>query len=556
MILKLILLKLKSKMGIPFYFYYLCRKYKSHNIVFNDFNENKIPDYLYFDYNSLIHPCIQSVLQNLDENLQLSNEELENIFIEKCLDYTQDIIYRISPKERISIVIDGVAPKAKMNQQRERRYKSIFLNKKKWDTNQITPGTPFMKRLNERLNKLAQNSNGKIIISDSTEIGEGEHKIMKMISEVNDYSKIHCIYGLDADLIMLSLVNSKRSQIYLFRDNTKLTEENHGRFQYLNIDLLSRFLVYDIMSYTEFFEKEVFYNFSNIIIDYIFLCFMFGNDFLPHLPCLTIKNNGVDSMIRAYTNSLMKFNQIQLDTFLVNSSQIYYENIRFGNIINLEFLFDVLSQFNNPEDIITHKLLDEIPDIDNVFFYKENYFHKESYFYTKTKQQTIKRKTRMDVLKHRYYTYYNMYNNIEDSVLNYLEGMFWTLGYYFNHSHNNWRWYYKYNEAPLMKDVLNVMEYEIKGIQNEIRNITIKKTSSYNEKEQLLLVLPLESLERIKERNKENNWLKNLDIIKNTKDFKDYYPTILFLDCSNVEYIWQAKPILKHISDEFLSSII
>ena len=86
----------------------------------------------------------------------------------EIIDYMKKIINMSSP-DCIFIAIDGVAPFSKMNQQRERRYKSR-LNKKiddnirtemgidlpnSWDTNAISPGTSFMNSVFERIkNKL------------------------------------------------------------------------------------------------------------------------------------------------------------------------------------------------------------------------------------------------------------------------------------------------------------------------------------------------------------------------------------------------------------------
>lgn len=534
-------------MGIPFYFYYICRKYKSQSIVFD--NCEKSPDFLYFDYNSLIHPCINTVLENITEQeLQNLNEnELETTFINKCLEYTEDIVTKVNPKEKVIIVIDGVAPRAKMNQQRERRYKSVFLSEKKWDTNQITPGTPFMCKLNQRLSVLAKNSNGKIIVSDSTEHGEGEHKIMKMITENNDLSKIHCIYGLDADLIMLSLVNTKRKRILLFRDNSKFDEAHCNRFQYLSINLLSQFLVYDITSYTNFTDNEIVHNFSNFIVDYIFLCFMFGNDFLPHLSCLSIKNSGVDHMMRAYTNTLNKINPMYLTSFLINYKNITkYEDFSIKNIVNLSFLVEVLKQLTVLKEIHNTRFLDQLPEKENVVFYKDNYVNENTNYLEDNTKQKINKKKQVSV-KQRYYTYYAL--NVSDSVVNYLEGMMWVLGYYLNHTHENWRWYYRYEVAPLLSDIIHLLQIHGKY---KISNIRINKTNPYTEQEQLLLVLPLKSLENIK---KKVDWLNILDQLKNTNEFKEYFPETLFLDCLNVEYLWQARPIFKNIPDTFLSTI-
>lgn len=108
-----------------------------------------------------------------------------------------------------------------MNQQRTRRFKTaaevdqevkIYTELKEqfesegrpvpppkyhWDSNVITPGTPFFDRLtkalryyiNQRMSNDPAWRNLKVILSDASCPGEGEHKIMHYIRAQRTYSE-------------------------------------------------------------------------------------------------------------------------------------------------------------------------------------------------------------------------------------------------------------------------------------------------------------------------------------------------------------------------------
>ena len=172
---------------------------------------------LYLDCNSLIYDGVRDI--PVDGKNELDYEHmLINYVCDKLIHY----INVICPTDRVFIAFDGVAPVAKLNQQRNRRYKSHFersvieelsgnsgKSKSGWDTVAITPGTEFMKNLGlavrVRFSNPAEFNLNKLVVSPSDEPGEGEHKIYAYIRDNKDYHKktSTVIYGLDADLIML-----------------------------------------------------------------------------------------------------------------------------------------------------------------------------------------------------------------------------------------------------------------------------------------------------------------------------------------------------------------
>ncbi|CAG8501697.1 6461_t:CDS:2 [Acaulospora colombiana] len=180
--------------------------------------------------NGIIHNC--SHPNDSDAHYRISEE---NIFLD-IFNYIDHLFTKIKPKQMFFMAVDGVAPRAKMNQQRCRRFRTAkdaanavrkaeskgdkLPDEEPFDSNCITPGTEFMAKLSLQLEyfinkKVSEDANWrgvKIVLSGHEVPGEGEHKIMEYIRHAkaqSDYNPNvrHCLYGLDADLIMLGLIS-------------------------------------------------------------------------------------------------------------------------------------------------------------------------------------------------------------------------------------------------------------------------------------------------------------------------------------------------------------
>ena len=184
---------------------------------------------MYFDSNSIIYDCLRILSKEYES--YSNDDKFENDLIELVCKEIEKYIYEIAPNKRVMIAFDGVAPVAKLEQQRTRRHKSmlekkihesIFGKKKEWNKTAITPGTNFMTKLNTNIDSYFKGQEKKygveqIIFSGSDQPGEGEHKLFHYIREhsTSHKTEVSVVYGLDADPIMLCLNHLRISkQIY------------------------------------------------------------------------------------------------------------------------------------------------------------------------------------------------------------------------------------------------------------------------------------------------------------------------------------------------------
>ena len=481
-------------MGLPAYFGFIV---KNHPEIIKKYLKDILKvDNLYLDCNSIIYDVFNMDFNNLTENVAKSI--INNVILK--IEYYISII---NPSKTVIIAFDGVAPRAKLDQQRSRRYKSwyqneinkmIYKNNKEdaWNTTAITPGTKFMAELNDRISKHF-NINSfdrlnvlEIFVSGSNIVGEGEHKLFDFIRKNLQKHSIETtiIYGLDADLIMLSINHlSICPNIYLFRetphfiqsiDNSLEPEANY----FLDIPELTKSIVKNMNNDRELTLEQQ----KNKVFDYIFLCFFLGNDFLPHFPAINIRSGGVDKLLNAYKATIGETNGYITD----------------GNIIN----------WNNLRKVVTF-----LADLEEDFIIKEHRSrnNKEKYLLPEnTPEEKFKKFEATPIFERdmekyinpvksnwqsRYY--YGLFNinhleedKIRDVAINYIQGLEWTMKYYTTGC-PDWRWNYKYNYPPLLKDLIKYIPVFNKEF------VPMKPANPVSEIVQLCYVLPRSSLKLI-----------------------------------------------------------
>ena len=452
-------------MGIPSYFSFIVKNHSK--IIRKIVSLNKRVDNFYLDSNSIIYDCLRS-LEKTSAYKSRGNKFETELIINVCKKIDEYVL-NIKPTNVVYIAFDGVAPVAKLEQQRNRRYKSYLLeclkNKyetrqgvqniaqhKIWDKTAITPGTNFMNNLNKYVTEYYKGKEDEyniasFIVSPSCIPGEGEHKIFEYIRNncATTKNEVNMVYGLDADLIMLALNHLHVSKhLYLYRETPEFIKS-------INIDLEPNSLYFlDIPNLAKTIIKEM-NGSSNVnktcessrLHDYILLCFFLGNDFMPHFPSVNIRSGGIYIMLAAYQNLFGNTNKI-----LTNGKKIYWHNVK----LLIEYLAEteytnLMDEYNkrarrekrnyscrNIEEMMTK--LDNIPtkerDVEK-FIDPENSGWQIRYY-----------KTLFGIDINRHWK--------KKICINYLEGLEWTMKYYTSGC-VDWRWSYKYNYPPLWADL-------------------------------------------------------------------------------------------------------
>ena len=271
------------------------------------------------DLNCAIYHCVRKVQQRWPYD-PAERIRWESRLIDSVLAYIRQLTAVVNPTEVTYVAVDGVAPMAKIKQQRTRRFKSAsaadeearikadargvpYVAQPRWDTNAITPGTTFMQALASALRGFASaaaSAAPRVVVSPADEAGEGEQKIMAFLRDAPRPYADAVVYGLDADLIVLALwaSNTSSTKVDLFREET----EFNGAIKTDALDV-EQFLYLDIghlgVALHGAFAPAGMPQ-PTFIKDFVALMNLLGNDFVPHGMTLKIRDGGVETLLGYY----------------------------------------------------------------------------------------------------------------------------------------------------------------------------------------------------------------------------------------------------------------
>ena len=480
-------------------------------------------DNLMIDMNGLFHNSAQKIFQygnfKQSERILKNNkkiihgrkEELK-VFEDVCKSI-EDLLILVNPQKRLILCVDGPAPYAKQVQQKRRRFRSSMEreeNDNSFDSNCISPGTKFMDNLSKYIDWYIRKSisenplwqNIEIIFSNEKVPGEGEHLILNYVRQYGKEEESYCLHGEDADLIMLSL-GTHYPNFHILRNDTY--DINN---KYFVINIANTALQLGEMMRWESEKYE--YNPQNSVDDFIFLNFMIGNDFLPHISSLEIIENGIDIILSLYHEVGKSKGHI----IKIKDDNLYF------NKEPLKMFFELVSDYE--KQLLEKKLFNRR------FYYEDELLERCAII--------EKDKINLDIDKYRteYCKKYFEKENLKDVCHSYLEGLHWVITYY-KKGVPDWRWYYPYDYAP----PANIIAEHI----STFKFSKYKKTFPLLPFQQLLAIMPPKSSKLLPEP-------LNKLLTDDDSQIKEYCPEKFEIDLAGKKNDWQGIVRLPIINPE------
>jgi 5'-3' exonuclease len=360
-------------MGIPFYFATLAKTHRG--IIEAVKKSNRLDvDVFAIDANCLIHRYLQD-----------SNP------IQSVLEALAYILETVCRPNTLIIAMDGLVPYGKIVQQRYRRM--CVKETGVFDRNQISPDTPYMRELEQAIRARFPHA----LVSGTNKEGEGEHKLILELRKLpEEQRKTICVYGLDADLILISLQHHKLSaanKMWLLRESGEFNDPKlkQAEFATLSVWKLLKELPIEIDQY--------------ILLS--ILCF--GNDFMPSVGMFSLREDGYSRALDIY----QKAGKPDLHTKEGRHAFLQCASLEEQHVLETR-----IARRKRPEEkaMLT------------------------------TSRDLMSRKYNLHVL--------DGVQDTEPVVEAFWKTFHWTSEYFKHSEPTNWYWMYPYSDAPLVSDIL------------------------------------------------------------------------------------------------------
>jgi 5'-3' exoribonuclease 1 len=474
--------------------------------------EGKLPlsvSSLFIDMNNIFHDAASDIFlyskkynkMPIDKKNKILKElrsktEEEKVFLvaSRVIEMLYDLLKTIQPKEYLVMAVDGVAPMAKITQQRKRRFKaakeranvaepdeeefddfktpgSKKLLSGVFDSNCITPGTKFMQLMDQYLQRfiddaLKMRTNifpQKIVYSSHLTPGEGEHKFFEMIRSGQikiETIGANVVYGLDADLTMLTLL-SDVPYFYLYKQGYN----NYGKLEIniINIDALKEFIFNDLNLLNDPVNQI---DIETTTRDFVVMVYFVGNDFLPHITAFEDVSSAINKMFEVYQ-------ELQKPLTTPDGSVAWENFIQFMSMLSVyeqPLLKQMAAQnYQYPFTILDESVKKTYPKIDEGTFGNANFqnrvqvelnFDKFKDLWYANALEPISDKGKTFMTQHKLEGLPFTQMGVLDMGYEYIKGIQWILHYYRLGTKNiSSKYIYTYHHAPTLTDLVMITKY-------------------------------------------------------------------------------------------------
>jgi 5'-3' exonuclease len=510
---------------------------------------------LSFDLNSLLHAAAQRCYSYGNHKTEEREaylltkpgvKVLEKEYLVILGMELESIITAINPLVCVILAIDGVAPMAKITQQRPRRYRSALSGGASpyFDSNAITPGTKFMFGVEKYLKEWIQSHSTilppRTIFSGWRTPGEGESKMFPLFDHSTPDDEFDCknliflIYGMDADIIILSMFHTKYQNIFMVREDPRDTISIKHLREGLAEDMLGR-------------KARDIHEIDQCMKDFTLLSFMLGNDFIPATPMLRDIDTGVPMLIGNYRKTGLSltikvtdsgFLDINWENFLVFLKTLQSEE--------KESLTKITKmKYEYPSQIYEHSNKSGVFNVDDFrsMWYGQNFALNGT-----QKSQTLLSNLCILAGSDISEMFGLNTSQVEKQCQHYLITFLWNLNYYLGNMKFNIGWFYGYHYAPMLVDVISVIEFQVVGnmdTQLSFVENAVRPTHHFlHPFQQMLCVLPPQSK-------------KLLPVsIKSLMDSEacvsspilDLFPTSAMIERSGTSREWMGTLLIPHFN--------